>query len=150
MSRLKKYDKLWIYFAPFFLGFLAVDQLTKWWAVENLRLGETVDFGFSLSHNYGIVFGVQLAEPLIFLLTGLILAVGLYLVVKEKMWQDHRHLAALSLLSAGAIGNLADRIRLGYVVDFIQVYWWPTFNLADAYIVVSVLLFAWIFIRQDS
>ena len=47
------------------------------------------------------------------------------------------------LLLAGALGNLFDRIRFGYVIDFIKVYWWPTFNIADVCIVLAVLVFAW-------
>lgn len=135
---------------PLFVMFLAADQLSKWWALSNLRLGESVDFGFALTQNYGIAFGIKLPQLAIFALTFGILALGAYLVVEEKLWQDHLHLTGLALLLAGAIGNLIDRVRLGYVVDFIKVYWWPTFNLADAFIVAAVILFGFIFIVRGK
>ena len=52
--------------------------------------------------------------------------------------------AALGLLIGGSISNLVDRVRLGHVTDFIDLSWWPAFNLADSFIVVGVaiLLFA--------
>ena len=50
---------------------------------------------------------------------------------------------ALILIGAGAIGNLADRIRLGYVVDFISVGDFPKFNMADSYITIAVIVIAW-------
>lgn len=59
---------------------------------------------------------------------------------------------ALGLILGGALGNLADRVRLGYVVDFIDLRWWPVFNLADSAIVVGVSLLALrsIFHRAES
>ena len=50
---------------------------------------------------------------------------------------------ALSLPLGGALGNLLDRVRLGHVIDFIDVGWWPVFNLADAAITIGAALFAW-------
>ncbi len=146
----RQLDKIWMFFMPIFVVFLAVDQLSKWWALSSLKLGESVDFGFALSQNYGIVFGIALPQEVIFVLTGGILALGVYLVIQEKLWQDHWHLMGLALLLAGAIGNLIDRVRLGYVVDFIKVYWWPTFNLADAFIVAAIVLFGWIFVVRGK
>lgn len=143
-------DRLWMFFMPLFVLFFALDQLSKWWAVQELELGESVDFGFALSENYGMAFGIDLPQPLIFILIALVLGVGIYLVVQEKLWRDHWHLTGLALLSAGALGNLVDRIRLGYVVDFIKVYWWPTFNLADVFIVAAIVLFTWIFVVRES
>lgn len=136
-------DKIWMFFAPIFVAFLGLDQLTKMWALANLKDYDTADFGFALSKNVGMVFGFDLPTPAIFVITFGILTLGVYLVIKEKLWQNHWHLFALALLFAGALGNLIDRIRLGYVVDFIKVYWWPTFNVADAGIVVGVVLLAW-------
>jgi signal peptidase II len=56
-------------------------------------------------------------------------------------------LTALSFILAGALGNIIDRVRLGYVVDFLDVYvgrqHWPTFNVADSFISIGVVLLAW-------
>ena len=147
----RELDKIWKFFAPLFVVFLSADQLSKGWALKHLTGGESKDFGLELTHNNGIVFGFDLPLVMIYLLTVAILALGTYLVIKNKLWQDHMHLFGLSLILAGAIGNLVDRVRFGYVVDFIKIYWWPTFNLADVWIVLAVLMFAWeSFVRGEE
>lgn len=136
-------DRVWMFFAPLFVGLLTLDQLTKWWAVGNVGLQADTDFGFSLTHNEGILFGFHLPQWGVYFLTFGILALGVYLVLKNKMWEHRGHLVGFALILAGAIGNLIDRLHYGYVVDFIKVYWWPNFNLADVFIVVAVALLAW-------
>ncbi len=145
-----KLDKIWVYFAPLLVVFLGLDQISKAWAESSLSLAESVNFGFNLSHNEGVVFGLYLPVWTIYLMTAGILGLGVYLVIKEKLWQDRWHLTGLALLLSGALGNLIDRVRFGYVVDFIKVYWWPTFNLADVWIVTGVCLFAWEFLVREK
>jgi len=147
----KELDKSWLFFAPIFVGLLALDQFSKWWALENLRLGDSVDYGFELSYNEGIVFGINLPQWAIWVMAVGILALGVSLIWENKQWRDKWHLTGFAMILAGAIGNLIDRIRFGYVVDFIKVFWWPNFNLADVFIVLAVMLFAWEFlIREDK
>ncbi len=146
----RQLDKIWMFFAPIFVLLFGADQLSKEWAVKNLSTEKTVDFGLALTHNNGIVFGYDLPLTVIYLLTVGILTLGGYLVIQNKLWRDHWHLAGLACLLAGALGNLVDRIRFGYVIDFIKVYWWPTFNLADAWIVLAVLIFAWEFLFREE
>ena len=141
--RSSQLDKMWKFFAPILVLALGADQVSKDWAASQLSLDQSADVGFALSHNDGIVFGFDLPLAVIYLLTVGILGFGTYLVIQNKLWRDHWHLAGLALLLAGALGNLIDRIRLGYVIDFIKVYWWPTFNLADVWIVLAVLIFTW-------
>lgn len=136
-------DQLWKLFAPLFVAALGFDQISKEWAMGALKTYEETEFGFELSQNRGVVFGFDLPIWGIYTLTAAILGLGVYVVLKEKLWRDHWHLAALALILAGAIGNLADRVRLGYVIDFIKVYWWPTFNFADVWIVTGVVMLAW-------
>lgn len=146
----RKLDQLWLTFAPLTGGLIVVDQITKFLAYNNLERGELVDFGWQLVYNDGIVFGLDLPIWFIFVLTLSILALGTYLVILEKLWQDKWHLIGLSLILSGAIGNLIDRVRFGYVIDFIKVYWWPNFNLADVFIVCGVLLFSWEFLVREE
>lgn len=134
--------RLWIIFAASFVVFLGLDQASKLWALE-VQPVTAAKIGFSLSFNKGIVFGLPLPLPLIYVLVAGILLLGAYLVIENKLWRDAKHVGAIALLLAGALGNVVDRIRLGAVVDFIQIYWWPTFNLADVYIVLAALFFAW-------
>ncbi|MFA6023848.1 MAG: signal peptidase II [Candidatus Gracilibacteria bacterium] len=150
MISAKGFDRVWLFFGPLFLLFLGLDQLSKWAAERFLRLGESSDVGFALSHNTGIVLGFNLPLVAIYVLTAGILGLGGFLVVQNKLWQDRWHLFGLALLLAGAIGNLVDRLHYGFVVDFIKVYWWPTFNLADVWIVSAVILFAWEFLFREK
>lgn len=144
-------DRVWMFFAPLFVGLLTLDQVTKWWAVEHVEPNRAVDFGFSLIYNEGILFNVQ--PPLwgIYAMTFGILALGVYLVMKNKLWQYRPHLVGFALILAGALGNLIDRLHYGHVVDFIKVYWWPNFNLADSFIVVAVVMLAWdVLFHEDA
>lgn len=142
--------KTWSYFAPLVFVLLAADQVSKWWAENTLTLGKTKDFGFALGHNYGITFGIEMPMWAIFAVSLVILGVGTYLVYEEKLWRDRWHLTGLAMILAGAVGNLIDRVRFGYVIDFIKVYWWPTFNLADVFIVLAVTLFMWEFLVREE
>lgn len=147
----KKLDHVWKFFAPIVLIGLAMDQFSKAWAQAHLSLGERVDFGFNLSQNAQLVFGLHMPIAGTYLLTIAILFLGFYVVVKNCLWEHKRHLFPLALILAGALGNVIDRVRFGYVVDFIQVYWWPTFNIADVFIVCGVLILSWqVMISEDA
>jgi signal peptidase II len=140
-------------FAAF--GIYLADQMTKAWAVRALKSGQdwTIISGFLdfiYTENPGIAFG-QLQEGgqfgrwfFVALAAAASVAV-LYYFFRTPRNED-RVLGACALLLAGILGNLTDRIRLGYVVDFIVLhagsYHWPTFNVADASITVGAVLMA--------
>ncbi|HJQ33407.1 MAG TPA: signal peptidase II [Pyrinomonadaceae bacterium] len=131
------------------------DQASKAWAVSRLRKGEVVRLWdgfvqFAYAENPGIAFG-QLQEGGDFgrwMLIGLasLAVVGLLLYFFRTKRTDDRVLGAVALLLAGVSGNLTDRVRLGHVIDFIEVflgsYQWPTFNVADAAICTGAALLA--------
>ena len=137
-------------------GLYMVDQSTKAWAVRALRFGHdrTIINGFLdliYAENSGIAFG-QLQEGgssarwfFVVLAIAAALAVFYYFVRTPR--NDDRVLGACALLLAGILGNLTDRARLGYVIDFIAMhagsYHWPTFNVADASISIGALLLAY-------
>ncbi len=144
-------DQFWIHFAPLGLALLAADQISKAWAQSALgNLQDAPRLGFELALNRGIAFGLPIPSLLSMGLTIFILGFGAYLVVKNQLWRDAWHRTGLALLLAGALGNLIDRLRFGYVVDFIKVYFWPNFNLADVFIVLAVVLFSWEFIVREK
>lgn len=147
---LKKLDKAWLFFGPLFLLILGLDQASKFWALKNLRIGESVDFGFALSYNDGILWGMDMPEWLIWILTFAVISLGAWIVIENKLWKDKADLSGLAFLLAGAVGNSIDRFRLGYVIDFIKIYWWPNFNLADAYIVIGVGILFWEFVIKEE
>ena len=131
------------------------DQASKAWAVRRLRDGEVVKvfdglLHFGYAENTGIAFGRlqdggEFGRWMLAALAALA-TVGLLAYFFRTKRTEDRLLGALSLLLAGVAGNLTDRVRLGHVVDFIEVfigsYQWPTFNVADAALCVGVgLLF---------
>ena len=90
---------------------------------------------FNYSKNYGAAFGIlQNKTSLIVLLT--FFAIG-FIVYYTKIIKDN---LAKGLVFAGLIGNLIDRLTYGYVIDFIKISKWPSFNLADIFLVTGVIL----------
>ena len=141
-------------FASF--GIYMVDQSSKAWAIRSLRFAgdRTIVRGFLdfvYTENPGIAFG-QLQEGgsfgrWFFVVLAVAAAVAVFYYFLRTPRNDDRVLGACALLLAGIAGNLTDRIRLGYVIDFIVVHagsWhWPTFNVADASISIGALLLAY-------
>ena len=137
-------------------GIYLVDQSSKAWAVRNLRFGDDrriIDgfLDFVYTENPGIAFGqLQQGGNLSrWFFVGLALAAAaavLYYFVHTPRTDD-RVLGACALLLAGIAGNLTDRARLGFVIDFIALHagsWhWPTFNVADTSITIGALLLAY-------
>jgi signal peptidase II len=137
-------------------GIYLTDQASKAWAVKELRFGSdrTIIRGFldlAYAENPGIAFG-QLQEGgsfgrWFFLVLAALAAIAVLYYFLKTPRNDDRVLGACSLLLAGILGNLTDRARLGYVVDFIHLhagsFHWPTFNVADASITIGALLLAW-------
>ncbi|MGH9213643.1 MAG: signal peptidase II [Acidimicrobiales bacterium] len=127
---------------------LAVDQLTKWWATETLddRVIDVVwTLRFSLTLNHGSAFSiVQSGGAVISLLA--LLVVGLLLRSGRRATHPGSAVA-LGLVLGGAVGNLADRAFRagdgflgGGVVDFVDLQWWPVFNVADMAVVSGAFL----------
>lgn len=143
---------------------VSFDQLTKLLVTDSFAPGETLpvvpDFlNLSLVHNHGVAFGIMAAaspawrEPLLFLVPLIVLALILLAFVRLAERQL-LSVYALALVVGGALGNLVDRLRLGFVVDFLDFTFggrhFPAFNLADAAICVGVaLLFVAAFRETD-
>ncbi len=149
------------YFA-FILFWVAVDQAVKLAVTRAVDLYEsrTVIPGFfnlTRVHNRGAIFGTfsQMKNETVFLaLTAAsFLALVFVVVFFFKTPPSERTMKiALSLILAGALGNLADRISRGHVIDFLDFYvgkWhWPFFNVADSCITVGAFLMLFIFVRR--
>jgi signal peptidase II len=132
------------------LAVVVLDQLTKWWAVERLADG-AIDvvwtLRFSLVRNEASAFSIGGGSwwgPLVSVL-GLVVIVVLVLQVRSGT--SRLAAVAAGLVAGGAIGNLIDRATRsdkgflrGGVVDFVDLQWWPVFNVADAAVVIGVLL----------
>lgn len=133
-------------------GVVAADQLTKALAASKLLLGAPVPVigdvvRFTLVHNTGAAFGLFPGSRGPFIVISILaIAVVLYLFLRETYRALH-HRVLLGCILGGAIGNLIDRVRLGYVVDFVDIgagsVRWPVFNVADSAVTLGVILLAW-------
>ena len=127
-----------------------IDQTTKAWAVRRLRFGDEVQvipgfLNFAYAQNPGVAFSMlddhgDAGRWGLSVVAFIAAALVLYFFWKTPR-SDDRILGALALLLAGIVGNVVDRARLGFVVDFIDVQFgnwhYPTFNVADAAICVG-------------
>jgi signal peptidase II len=124
------------------LAAVVADQVTKHIVAANLRLGEGVHVvgPFSIRHveNSGIAFGLfSNATAAVIVVTAI--AIAWMLVYFARSGARHPVLpVALGLVIGGSVSNLADRVRLGFVTDFLDFRYWPAFNLADSFIVIGV------------
>ena len=134
----------WLGLVAIALAAIAADQLTKRIVTDHLRLDEGVRVAgpFWIHHvqNSGIAFGLfSSATPIVIVLTGL--AVAWMLAFFARSGARHPLLpVSLGLVIGGSLSNLIDRVRLGHVTDFLDLRFWPAFNLADSFIVVGVAI----------
>jgi len=125
---------------------VAADQATKVWARGSLRPDHEVTvisgwLWFRLTSNSGATLGLLRGHNLVFLVASILVVVAVAVVVIRGALGTVGA-AALGTVAGGASSNLIDRVRLGSVIDFIEVHLWPTdFNLADAAIRLGVLVF---------
>ncbi len=133
---------------------LVGDQLTKYVVTSELRLSESVRVAGPLAihrvQNSGIAFGLfSSATAVVIALTAI--AVAWMLVFFARSGSRHPVIpTALGLLIGGSVSNLVDRVRLGHVTDFLDLGWWPAFNLADAFIVIGVAILLATLVAADS
>jgi len=125
---------------------VAVDQVTKSWAVHRLSRGSihvVWKLDLQLTYNSGAAF--SFARGWAPVLGGLAVVIVLVLLGAVRRVQSTPLAVALGLVVGGALGNLADRVfrsNHGAVIDFIALHFWPTFNVADSCIVVGGILAA--------
>jgi signal peptidase II len=132
----------WLALCAIALSAIAADQLTKHLVTVGLRLDEGLHVvgPFWIHHvrNSGIAFGLfSSATAVVIVLTAIAIAWMLWYFARSGA----RHPVlpvALGLVIGGSVSNLLDRVRLGYVTDFLDFRYWPAFNLADSFIVVGV------------
>ena len=131
---------------------LALDQATKLYIDANFRLHESIPvirgwFNLTYVRNKGAAFGIFADSAIripFFITVSIVAMLGILWYIRRLSNGQRLAVFSLSLVFAGACGNLIDRIRLGEVIDFLDVYWqrhhWPAFNVADSAITVGVTL----------
>lgn len=140
-----------------------VDQLCKWWIVHRAMdppraIEVTGFFNLVLTYNRGVSFGLLDSDAALgpWLLSGLAVVIVVGLLFWLRGMRGRWPAVAVGLIVGGALGNVIDRLRLGAVIDFLDLHWadlhWPAFNLADGAITlgVAVLLLDGLFGRRKS
>ena len=152
---------------------VVLDQVTKYLATDQLVYQQAVEliagFNFTLMHNYGAAFSMFSDhsgwQRWFFSVVAVVVSFGIIIWLKRLSAEQKLMAISLSLILGGAIGNVWDRITLGYVIDFIDVYYpassclvgfskigaechWPAFNIADSAIFVGAALLIFDSIRS--
>ncbi|MCL7488292.1 MAG: signal peptidase II [Desulfobulbaceae bacterium] len=134
---------------------VVLDQLSKLWVVGNFDLYESwpvIPGFFSLTYltNTGAAFGILAGHPtwwrqVFFVTVALVALVVIGFMYRRLRNESGWYEVSLAFIAGGALGNVIDRVRLGSVVDFLDVYigthHWPAFNIADSAITVGVAVF---------
>ena len=143
------------------LAVIVLDQISKLWVVRDFFYGESLEvtsfFNLVLAHNTGAAFSMLAGaggwQRVFFIaIAAVASAVIAYLLNKHR--QEPLFCLALSGILGGALGNLIDRVRLSYVVDFLDFhafgYHWPAFNVADMAITGGAVLIVWDSLRKSA
>jgi signal peptidase II len=129
---------------------LAVDQATKALVLARLGPDDRIPvagdvFGIVLRYNTGGAFGMGQGAPVFFFVATILIVV----VATVWGWRTPALAGPVGLVVGGGLGTLVDRVRHGRVVDFLDLSFWPTFNVADSAIVVGVVLLLLLSARAD-
>ena len=123
------------------------DQFTKFLVQEFLRFQESFprDGLFRITHtfNTGTAFGLFQGNNLPLVMVSIIGVTVLLIIYRTQQRPSNLLRLSLGLQLGGAAGNLLDRLRLGHVIDFVDIGIWPTFNVADASIVIGMFMLVW-------
>ena len=148
----------WAVPAALAAAILLLDQLSKLWVLANLGpipmtkfvplIGNTVRIAYT--QNTGVSFSMFQGQSDLLIFVALAITAG---AIYFYATQLPNHLTVvqliLGLIVGGAVGNVIDRIRLGFVVDFIQVGWFPVFNFADSAVFIGAVLLILQFLHEE-
>lgn len=138
---------------------VGLDRLTKILCVKNIALGDSITvipgvLDFTYIRNEGAAFGSFSDARWVFMIASvvMIILIAAYVVVKRNT-VSYPWVITLGLVVGGGIGNMVDRVALGYVIDFIDVkfipFWKWIFNVADSFVCVGAVLLAVIFVIEE-
>ena len=129
---------------------LALDQVSKFLIRANMSPGQSIPedglFRITYVTNIGGVFGILSNQAFLIILTTAVGIAAILLYSRYPIFNRMLVRISLGLLLGGALGNLIDRLSFGWVVDFIDLGFWPVFNLADSAIVLGIILLLYYFI----
>lgn len=144
-----------------FVFTIAADQWLKHWTVTHLALGESTDFipgimQLQRLHNYGAAWSSLSGKTVLLVAMTSVLLVAVAVLLFKKIVRHPMGVTACVLVLGGGIGNMIDRVALGYVVDMFDLllFEYPVFNLADCFVVVGAILgsiyYLWLYDKYDA
>ena len=125
-----------------------LDRLTKWLVITRFHPGQSLPLIPSVLHltyvqNTGAAFGLFRGQQLLFIVISVAVIGWISRELLTRPPTAARVTWACGLILGGAAGNLIDRLRLGYVIDFLDLRVWPVFNVGDAAITIGIALLIW-------
>lgn len=126
------------------LSVLTLDQLLKALVTSNLGHGRVLDVlgglvRIDFTRNTGAAFGTFQSQGVALVVIALTVTAGIFVYARRIARSAAAVRVGLGLILGGALGNLVDRLRFGYVIDYVDLRWWYVFNLADTAIVLGVV-----------
>ena len=148
-------------YATTLLVMIAGDQALKGWTVSHLELGESTPFipaimQLTRVHNYGAAWSSLSGKTVLLIAVTAVMMIAVAVLLLRRVVRHPLGVSACLLILGGGIGNIIDRIRLGYVVDMFDLllFSYPVFNLADCFVVVGAILgavyYLWIYEKFDA
>lgn len=148
-------------YAAALLVMIAGDQALKGWTVSHLELGESTPFipaimQLTRVHNYGAAWSSLSGKTVLLIAVTAVMMIAVAVLLLRRVVRHPLGVAACLLILGGGIGNIIDRLRLGYVVDMFDLllFSYPVFNLADCFVVVGAILgavyYLWIYEKFDA
>ena len=148
-------------YAAALLVMIVGDQALKGWTVSHLELGESTPFipaimQLTRVHNYGAAWASLSGKTVLLIAVTAVMMIAVAVLLIRRVVRHPLGVSACLLILGGGIGNIIDRIRLGYVVDMFDLllFSYPVFNLADCFVVVGAILgavyYLWIYEKFDA
>ncbi|MDH5174157.1 MAG: signal peptidase II [Elusimicrobiota bacterium] len=134
---------------------LFVDQLSKYVIRQNMSLAESIPvinrvFHITYVENKGIAFGLFPQGHFLFIVISLIIILAIVFFARKKIIKSLKEKVCLGLVLGGALGNLVDRLRFGFVIDFLDFRIWPVFNLADSGVCIGGILMVFFLLKKRT
>jgi len=122
-----------------------LDQISKYLISRYLYVNESVEvvrkfFHLTLVHNTGAAFGILRDQTALFILISVLAVVSILFYLRKRKNLSLAKSTGFGLILAGSLSNLIDRLRFGYVIDFLDFRIWPVFNIADSAITIGAFL----------
>ena len=145
----------YVFVASISLISILLDQLSKFIIKQWMGLQESISilpgvFHLTYVHNTGAGFGILKDQTLLLILISLGVIFYIRYKIREVDAKDRLLQLSLAFILGGAIGNLIDRVFLGYVIDFLDFQIWPIFNLADSFLTIGVIVLVWWMWKHDK